>query len=74
MGIVLEGADVAARADRAVKAALVDRERSARVVEAAPGAPWSMAGLPASSARVWVAPPLLASGPSSGSWPVMSPL
>ena len=29
--------------------------------------PWSIAGLPALSAIVWVGPPLLASGPSSGS-------
>ena len=36
--------------------------------------PASMAGLPASSAWVQVPPPLSASAPSLGSWPVMSPV
>ena len=34
----------------------------------------SMAGLPALSASVWVGPPLLASGPSSGLTAVWSPM
>ena len=39
---------------------------------ATPSLPALMAGLPASSACVWLGPPLLASGPSSGSTPARS--
>ena len=36
---------------------------------ATPGLPASLAGLPGCGMRVWVGPPLSASGPSSGSTP-----